>query len=303
MSRDGQSLGDVLGAIQRDFSCLSPQLQLGARFLIDHPQDVAVSSMRVIAGRAGVQPATLVRLAHSLGFPGWQALRAKFIDSVRATPHPFSHRAADLARREDSRTLFQETFGALSASIEATRRGISDDAVCSVAQSLESAETVYIAGFRSCFAPAFTFYYAYRLFRPSGLVLLSGTGGVLEAELRALGKKDAVLLISFDPYSREAGVVAELARSVGARFVAVTDSIVAPPARGADHNLIFSTGSTSFFPSIVAASALLESVIAVLLARAGGSAVDGVRAAEAQLFALGAYLRPPRFRTGGRRPS
>jgi hypothetical protein len=48
---------------------------------------------------------------------------------------------------------------------------------------------------------------------------------------------------------------------------------------------------------------LLESVIAMLLARAGGSAVDGVRAAEAQLFALGAYLRPPRFRAGSRRPS
>lgn len=299
----GQTLDDVLRAIQRDFPCLSPQLQLGARFLIDHPEDVAVSSMRDIAGRAGVQPATLVRLAHSLGFSGWQALRAKFIDRVRATPHPFSRRAADLARRQDSGMLFQETFGALAASIEATRRGIPDETVCAVAELLERADTVYIAGFRSCFAPAFTFYYAYRLFRPSGLVLLGGTGGVLEAELRALGKRDAVLLISFDPYSREAGVVADLAHAVGARLIAVTDSVVAPPARGADQTLIFSTGSTSFFPSIVAASALLESVIAVLLARAGRSAVDGVRAAEAQLFALGAYLRPSRTRASERRRS
>jgi DNA-binding MurR/RpiR family transcriptional regulator len=284
----------VLETIRKDFSDLSPQLQVGARFLIDHPEEVAVSSMRDIAGRAGVQPVTLVRLARALGFPGWQSLRAKFIDRVRGTPHPFSRRAADLIRRDGSATLFQETLSVLASSLETTRAGIDDNAVRTVADLLERAPTVYVAGFRSCFAPAFTLYYTYRMFRQSALVLLSGTGGMFEAELRALGHDDAVLLISFDPYSREAGVVADMTRRVGARLIAVTDSRVGPIARDADQVLIFSTGSSSFFPSVVAGSAVLECIIAVLLARAGRTAVASVRAAEAQLFSLGAYLRPPR---------
>jgi DNA-binding MurR/RpiR family transcriptional regulator len=89
-------------------------------------------------------------------------------------------------------------------------------------------------------------------------------------------------------------VVAGVARKAGARIIAVTDSAVAPPAREAEQRLLFSTGSSSFFPSVVAASALLECLVAVLLSRSGRAAVAGVRDAEAQLYALGAYLLPPR---------
>jgi DNA-binding MurR/RpiR family transcriptional regulator len=298
MDSDDRTLDDILGAVRDRFPDLSPQLQRGARILIDQPEEVAVSSMRDIAGRIGVQPATLVRLAKSLGFSGWPALRQKFIDRIRSTPDPFSRRAADLVRRGASSSLFHETFDALSAALAATKSGTQDDVIAAVADLLDQAETVYVAGFRSCFAPAFNFYYAYRLFRQRTLLLLSGTAGMFEAELRALTARDAVVLLGFDPYSREAGIVAEVTHRVGAKLVAVTDSAVSPLTRHADHVLLFSTQSPSFFPSVVAASALLECVVAVLVARAGEDAVASVRAAEAQLYELGAYLLPPR----GHRP-
>ena len=105
-----------------------------------------------------------------------------------------------------------------------------------------------------------------------------------------LTSEDLVTLIGFDPYSREAALVAEVTHAVGAKLVAVTDSQVSPLAHGADGVLLFSTNSPSFFPSLVAASSLLEGLAALLVARAGPSAVAGVRESEAQLFRLGAYL-------------
>jgi DNA-binding MurR/RpiR family transcriptional regulator len=280
----------VLQAIRDSFPALSPQLQLGARFLVDHPEDVAVCSMREIAGRAGVQPVTLVRLARHLGFDGWPGLRQRFIDRVRGTPSSYSRRAADLVRRGDADTLFHETLGAIRANLEATEAGVAVGEVAAIARLLEKAETVYVAGFRSCYAPAFSFYYAYRLFRQRTVVLVSSTGGTFETELRGLSRKDAVLLLGFVPYSREAALVAATAKKVGAALIAVTDSTLSPLAQHADRVLTFSISSPSFFPSIVAASSLLEGIIAVLAARAGTDAVASIRSAESQLFALNAYL-------------
>ena len=56
------------------FPSLSPKLQVAARFVVDHPNEVVTMSMRAIAERAHTQPATLVRLAQQLGFAGWPEL-------------------------------------------------------------------------------------------------------------------------------------------------------------------------------------------------------------------------------------
>lgn len=66
---------ELASRIRAQFSELSPQFQVGAAFLLDHPDEVAVSSMRKVAQRAQVQPASLVRLAQQFGFPGWKELR------------------------------------------------------------------------------------------------------------------------------------------------------------------------------------------------------------------------------------
>ena len=57
------------------FDTMPPQMQIAARHLIDHPQDIALMSMRDLARRAGVSPATMTRLAQFLGAEGYEDLR------------------------------------------------------------------------------------------------------------------------------------------------------------------------------------------------------------------------------------
>src|SRR5690606_20868479 len=154
---------------------------------------------------------------------------------------------------------------------------------------LARAKRVYVAGFRASFAPAFTFQYLYRLFRPS-VAMLRGDAGTLEMELRAMGPGDALVIIGFAPYSQESVRRAEAARRVGCRIVAICDSVVSPLAQVADNTLLFSTRTTSFFPSSVAATALVELLIEQLLAKAGRQAVSGIEHAEDQLHRSGAYV-------------
>src|SRR5699024_9296163 len=68
------TLSALTDDIQKRYADMSPQFQIGARYLLDYANEVAVKSMRQIAAQAGVQPATLVRLAQTLGYKGWGEL-------------------------------------------------------------------------------------------------------------------------------------------------------------------------------------------------------------------------------------
>ena len=63
-----------------------------------------------------------------------------------------------------------------------------------------------------------------------------------------------------------------------------------PIALHADKVLIFSHESPSFFPSLVAATAIAESLVAHLLALEGAGAVEQLAIAEQSLHAKGAYV-------------
>lgn len=265
---------------------LSAELRKAARFLVDHPDDVALVSMRVLASRSAVTPTTFVRLARRLGFGDWTALRRPFENRLRAGGTPFATRADALVQR-GPQAVFVESLKVAAANLAAAgNEGREIAKACSI---LERAERIRVAGFRSCRAPAHTLVYLCRMFCRD-VALLGGDGGALEAELATIGKRDAVVMIGFAPYSRELGPVAEAARRRRAPIIALSDSMAAPIARHADVTLRFSTESPSFFPSIAAAVAIVEALAATMLARQGPAAAARVRETEADLRALGAYL-------------
>jgi DNA-binding MurR/RpiR family transcriptional regulator len=280
---------DQLAALIRGrFSELSPQFQMGAAFLLDHPDEVAVSSMRKVAERAQVQPASLVRLSQQLGFPGWNELRDLFVARVRTRPEPLTSRARSLVKGHAKDALAHDLLVAQQHNLEVTAAHNTRVTV-EAAKLLRRAPHVHVAGFRSCFPVAFGFVYGYRLFR-SSVSLLTGEAGTLEMQLRGIERDSATVVVSFAPYSVEAARVAEAALEKGSKLIAITDSAVSPIALNADKVLIFSHESPSFFPSLVAATAIAESLVAHLLALEGTDAVQRLELAEQSLHAKGAYV-------------
>ena len=100
-------------------------------------------------------------------------------------------------------------------------------------------------------------------------------------------RQDAVIVISFAPYSREALTVVQIARRKGCKIVAMTDSFVSPLARNANVTILFSVQSPSFFPSIVSGIAAAEALVELLASRSGAKTVRRIEEAEQQLFELG----------------
>ena len=283
-----QTFDELVALIRARFTELSPQYQTGAAFLLDHADEVAVLSMRKVAERAQVQPASLVRLSQLLGFPGWNELRELFVARLRTRPEPMTARARSLVAGTKKDSFAHDLLIAQQHNLVSTA-AYNERGLVQAARLLRRAKHVHVAGFRSCYAVAFGLVYGYRLFRPT-VSLLSGEGGTLEMQLRSIGHDSATVVISFAPYSVEAARVAEAALENGSRLVAITDSAVSPIALNADQVLIFSHESPSFFPSLLAATAIAESLVAQLLALEGAHAVEELEAAERALHAKGAYV-------------
>jgi DNA-binding MurR/RpiR family transcriptional regulator len=273
------------------FDSLSPTLQRAARFVVDNPNEVVIGSMRTLAQRADVQPATLVRLAQQIGYAGWPDLKSAFANDLGLVSQRYGQRAMGLAARGRDTDLLGEMFDTQRRNLETTaaRNGSS---LHDAARLLKRARAVHVAGFRASFPVAYALLYGYRLFR-SSVHLIDDHAGALEMQLRSIERQDAVVVISFAPYSKESLQVLEAAKEAGARVIAFTDSSASPLALRADVQVLFTVDSPSFFPSIAAAVAAMEALLEILVADAGKSVAEAIDRAEQHLFASGAYLQPP----------
>jgi DNA-binding MurR/RpiR family transcriptional regulator len=287
-------LGATLeGRINAVFDQLSAQLQRAARFVADHPAEVAMHSMRRMAQEAGVAPATMLRLARRLGLNDYDSLRGICRDGVRdsAKANAFSRRGRALQARDPAAQgggLAADMLAAETRNLERTLGADAEQRLEAAIALLAEAERVFLIARRSCYPVACCFHYAYSLFRDNG-VLLEDRAGSFAPELLEIGPDDVLLAVSFEPYSIETVTAAEAARAVGARIVAVTDAEFSPLARAAVVALIAGNGSPAFLQSIVAATALVQALALGVFVRAGHQAVAALERKEAKLRARGAY--------------
>ncbi|TIU25817.1 MAG: MurR/RpiR family transcriptional regulator, partial [Mesorhizobium sp.] len=70
--------GPLAELLVERFENMPPQLRVAARFVLDHPKDVALMSMREQAHQAGVSHSTMMRLARWLGLDGYEDMRSLY---------------------------------------------------------------------------------------------------------------------------------------------------------------------------------------------------------------------------------
>jgi len=271
---------------------LSPQLRRAARFLSRQPDLVAVFSLRDLAKSAGVAPASFVRLAHALGFPGYPDLRREIIRRILPDALTYAAKAEKLQKVGDASGLYEQVFAAQIANLNATQRANAADVLRASAETLERARRVWILGLRSLYPLAFYLHYVWGFFRRD-LFLAASPSGTLDNALFAIDRGDAMVVMTMAPYTRDVVAAAEMAARAGAKVIAITDSDLSPLAPHADHMLVAATDTPSFFHSLIAANALVEALVALLANRGGAKALSAIRRTQDRLQAMHTYLEPP----------
>jgi len=280
---------DLLKRINETFDTMSPQVQLAARYIIDNAEDVALVSMRQICKEAGVQPATMVRLAQFLDFEGFNDLRDLFQHRLRISPEDYVGRARGLQRQKGhAYELVQEIEETSQKNIHQTLHGVGADVIDETAEQLLNAKRLYIMGMRISFPVAFSFYYSYSMFR-SNAHLIDGKAGIAADTLRDIDEGDILLAISNAPFSRETVQASQYARSRGAKIIAISNTEISPIVTANDLNLVIKNDSPTFFPSATASMALVESLIAIMISKGGEELLETVQESKEQLDQFDAY--------------
>ncbi len=275
---------DMIRRLVDSFSELSPQLQTAARYLLEHPEDVGLNSMRTVAREAGVQPATISRLSKALGFSGYNQLREPFRQRLRNPGPGYVSGVRDVQRRgaDDAQALFEDVR---TQDLENIQRSLGDDKypiLLEAVETLRSSRRVYVLGLRGAYSAAFLFHYAYQLFRDNSQ-LLNASAGIFADQLRGIAADDSMLVISFPPYTQLTIDAVGYAAEAGAKIIAITDSDVSPAALAAAHTIVTYHDSPSFYQSFTGALAVSQALITILVSKTGVDALKIVQEAEQQL--------------------
>lgn len=284
---------DITRLIDRQFDALSPELQRAARWAQQHPTELGLQSMRASAKRAGVAPATMTRLAQTLGFEGFEALREPYQRALaRAGRDTYVERLAAQQQQGAERDRLSRLNAAQRGNVESVVAANAAAKVDAAADALLAARQVLFVGLRGSMGVAYHMYYTYAMLMRNG-VLATDLGGTLVDQVAQLDGSDVLVAVGQMPYTRQTVEAVAHARAGGVPVIAITDSSLSPIARSAQHVLLFQAESPSFFQSMTGAQAMAESLVAAVAVRGGEQVQQRLGERQAQLQASRAYWERP----------
>lgn len=282
----------LLLRIKQRFDILPRQVRLAASFVLDHPQEVAMMSMREQARIAGIPPSTMTRLAKCLDLDGYDDIRDVFKNNLRARGNEYGQRAHGLVE-------LNQKIGETALALEVANNAISHiQALCSAdtlativraVKILSSARQIYCLGLRSSFPVVFQFSHVSEYFAKN-ITLIDGAGesGMMKI-MHQVGSKDALFVCCIAPYSRRAISIAGHLAQAGVKLIAVTDSASSPIARMAAETILVGKKNSSFFDTLVPAFLVSEILVALMAATSKVDVKASVSETEKNLWSMGEW--------------
>jgi DNA-binding MurR/RpiR family transcriptional regulator len=248
---------------------LTPKGATVGRYITGNPRYASFASASELAGKTGVNVATVVRFAQNLGFEGWREfqlhLRHRYLGSLlpsavlRDQGRGVGRSAIEGALRRD-----HENLEAALTSIDFEQAERAAALIARAPRTLVVASGSYSAvGHVLAHLAQFMGY---------NVTLETRGGAHVVAALASFRQGDVVVAISFWRLVKHVMLTTEYCRREGITTIALTDSLFSPLAKAADHALIVPTESVSFFQSMTAALSLVYGLLSELH-RLGGAQV------------------------------
>ncbi len=270
---------------------LTPQVRKAATYVLENPNDVSVSSIREIAAAAAVKPNTLVRLARACGVDGYDEFRAPFREQIRNAGSSFPDRARwlqSLSQGGKLGGLYADMARSTLDNVEQTFAAADSDRIQAAADAIVQARQTLVlgVGVNQSLARQFSYLADMAL---SNVKAVPGDGALAADDIARAKPDDVLLAMTFKPYRSDVIQAVELASERKMTIVAMSDSPASPIIGLADHDFVICTDTPQFFTSIVAATSLLETLIAFVIADAAPDVVANIEAFHEQRRRLGVY--------------
>jgi DNA-binding MurR/RpiR family transcriptional regulator len=278
--------GDARPAPARDFEALradlaarsgrlSRRMAQVAQYFLNHPEEVAVTTLVRLADQAQVPPATISRFAKELGFAGFAELQLVFRERLLGPRLPYAERlkpGGAAAGLDQPGQIFESFVQAAVQSLLRIEEALDRIALAAFVEALARREVVHVAAARGAFGLG-----AYMVFGLASIGrrahLIDNLGAMREMQVQAIGGADTLLVMTFDDYTPETVEIARRAAARGVEVLAITDNALSPVAGLAAHVLYVNEARLGHFRSQVPAMVVCQSLI-VALGRRRSAAED-----------------------------
>lgn len=267
--RDFESLRQAL--VTRS-GTLSKRLAQVAQFFLNHPEEVAVSTLVRLADLASVPPATITRFAKELGFQGFSDLQLVFRERLLGPRLPYAERLASPGISDPDLDQPGHVFGSfVQAAVQSLLRieeALDRAQLNAFVEVMAATEVVHVAAARGAFGlGAYTVYGLASIGRRAQLI--DNLGAMRAMQVAAMGPGDTLLAMTFDDYTPETVEIAKLAAERGNPVLAITDNALSPVAGLATHVLYVNEARLGHFRSQVPAMVVAQAMIVGLGRRLG----------------------------------
>ena len=209
---------------------LPPRLIQVAEFALENPDEIALGTAASIAAQASVQPSTLIRFAKRLGYSGFSDLQGVFRSELRSNWPDYRERLARVAATREGggpHPLLSGFAESAMVSLERLVSRASEEDIGRAADILARAKVIYLLGMRRAFPV--TLYLAYALGKLGvRAVLVDHVAALGPEQLTEAGKHDALIAISFTPYTPMTVDLTDRLADRGVPVIALTDSPFSP---------------------------------------------------------------------------
>ena len=235
---------------------MTPGQKLVANYILEYAREAAFLTASQLGERVGVSETTVIRLAHLLGFSGYQQLRSAMTNLLMDRLSTLERLKEYASTQEDD--FFERALRKDLETLTLTLSTICADDLKKLGAAIASAECVYLAGHRSSFSLAYylSFYLSWIL--PNVKIVSPDMPFEMLANAP---KKSIVLGISFPRYSTWTVQVLETASELGLATACLTNDLASPLAVLSEYVLAVPYKPISFIDSFAAPMSVLNCLI------------------------------------------
>ncbi|MGO7209703.1 SIS domain-containing protein [Rhizobium leguminosarum] len=253
--RDFESLRSTI--IERKAN-MPKRLAQVAAFALGNPDEIAFGTTASIAAASDVQPSTLVRLAHHLGYGGFSDLQSIFRERLRDRTLSYEERLVTLEQSngdDEDANLLSGFIAAANQSVNRLAATVQSDTFTKAVNILANAETIYLIAKRRSYPLTAHMTYAFSKLNIRHQIVAS-PNGVDPEMVQFASPNDAAIAASFSPYAADSLSQSQELADRGVPVIAITDSAFSPLAACATHWFEVAEADFAGFRSLSASMAL-----------------------------------------------
>jgi DNA-binding MurR/RpiR family transcriptional regulator len=263
--------------------------KIADRVLTD-PEATAFMTISELAAAAGVNEATIVRFAASLGLNGYPGLLRLCREHLKEQVQLLERLDSLESFAAEDRDPLERALAFDEANLRRTFSRIEPEQWEQAVTALATAPRVHVIGFRVCFSVAYLLGYLLEMVRDD-VHIVDNAAGRLPKDLRRIRKGDCVVAISLHRYTADTIAAFNYAREQGATTIALTDNSASPLAHGATATFLVDTSGESIPRSVTALISLAQVLVSSAAAELDTSARSALVLEEKLLERLSVYVR------------